>query len=215
MTRFIVWHIPVPGAPLPRFYIDADSEAVALRIYTETPPNGGELLVDVFDDGVSIMKSNNQQKTTIKNEQAYIEFGTPVGTFTAAETITGTTSGATAKVAENKSGRLTLIMDSPSATAFTVGEAITGTTSAATGVVNAYVRQTRSAARTTVNGQAYAHVDKGQNSNADAQDFKDVVKVDEGSWLSCSVIDYVGASNITVQLELRTLSESVETRKWV
>ncbi len=214
MTRFLIWHIANPGVPTPTFYVDRDCEPIGLRIYAETAPNGGDLLVDILDDGVSIMKSNDYEKMTIKNEQGYIEFGTPSGTFTVNETVTGGTSAATAKVAENKSGRLTLILDSPSATVFTVGETITGGSSSATGVVNAYVRQTRSAARTIVAGQSHANLPKNKNSNDTAKDFIDMVQIKEGSWVSLKEIILNGASNVTVQLELNDLSESVESRTW-
>ncbi len=213
-TRYITWHIPSPGSPTPVYYIDRDSEATALRIYAENAPNGGDMIVDILDDGVSIMHSNNYEKINIKSENAYIEFGTHTGTFTVNETVTGGTSGATAKVLDNKFGRLTLILDSPSTTVFTVGETITGGSSSATGIVDAYVRQTRSGARTVVAGNTHAVLPKNSNTNDAADDFIDKVQVAEGSWLSLSVLAENGANKVTVQLELTALSESVEARHW-
>jgi hypothetical protein len=212
MTRHLVWHIANPGAPTPVYYVDRDSDAVALRIYAETAPNGGDMLVDILDDGVSIMRSNDYEKMTIKNEKGYIEFGTPSATaFTVGETISGT-SGASAVVENNNHGRLTLALDSPNATVFVVGETITGASSSATGVVNAYVRQTRSASKTTIAGQSRASLPEGENSSDDAQDFIDGVQIEEGSWVSLREIDLNGASKITVQLDLDDQEDSEEYR---
>jgi len=211
-TRFVVWHIPTPGSPTPVFYIDRDCEAVALRIYAERAPGAGDLLVDILDDGVSIMDSNDYQKMTLSQSGAYIEVGTPsAADFTAGETITGGTSVATAKVVEYTITKSRLYLIDVSGT-FTVGETITGGSSAATGKVDAYVRATKSAAQTTVNGQSHATLPKNTNSNDAAQDFKDSVQIAEGSWLSLSQVDLAGASNVTIQLELDELSESVGSR---
>ncbi len=211
-TRFITWHIPNPGVPLPVFYIDRDSEPVALRIYAVRVPGAGDLLVDVLDDGDSIMKSNSYQTWAFKDDKAYIEFGTPSATaFQVGETISGGTSLASAKVTANNHGRLTLT--DVSSTAFTVGETITGATSLATGVVNSYVRAIKSAARTTSTDQSHANLPKNKNSNDAAQDFQNSIYIAEGSWMSLSVLDMAGAGNVTVQLELEALSSSVESRR--
>lgn len=211
MTRYIVWHIPNPGAPLPRFYVDRASEPAALRIRAETAPNGGDFLVDVLDDGVSIMNFNNADKVSISNVDGYIEFGTPSGTFIVKELVTGGTSSATARVSANSFGRLTLYDISA---VFTAGETITGGTSGATGVVGTFVRPLRSVSHTTVVGQAHANLPKNKNANESAEDFQNGVQIAEGSWLSLDVLEANGASNITVQLELDALSESVESRRW-
>ena len=210
--RILVWHIPNPGVALPRFYIDRDSEPVALRIYAETAPNGGDLLVDILDDGVSIMNSNNYQKMTFKDEDAYIEFGTPSGTFTVNETVTGGTSSATARVKANKLGHLTLTDVSGT---FSVSETITGGSSAATGVVNAYVKQVKNYTKAIIAGQSHASLPKNKNSESAAQDFQQSVEIAEGSWLSLNPLDLMGASNVTVQLELKNLAESIESRPWM
>jgi len=203
-----VWHIPTPGSPTPTLYVDRDCEPLALRIYAERAPDA-TLLVDVLDDGVSIMNSNDYQKWTFVDEAAYIEFGTPSGTFTVKETITGGTSGVTAKVSANRVGRLTLYDVSG---VFTLNETITGGSSSATGVVNSFVRAKKSAKRTTESGQSHASLVKGETSSDAAHDFKPGVDIREGSWLSLSVIAMAGAQNVTVQLDV-TECDRVEGRR--
>jgi len=204
--RILTWHIPTPGSPTPVFYADKNYEPKELRIYAERAPGAGDLLVDILDDGVSIMDDNSYQKLTFKAEDAYLEVGTPSATaFTVNESISGVTSGASAKVREFSltKGRLTLY--DVGTTAFTVGESLLGASSGATGVVNAYVRAIKSAANTTVAGQSRANLPKGKNSNDTAQDFKTGVQIGEGSWVSLSIPDFAGASNVTVQLEMGEL----------
>jgi hypothetical protein len=88
---------------------------------------------------------------------------------------------------------------------FVVGETITGASSSATGVVNAYVRQSRSVSHSTVSGKSHAGLAKGSNSTDTAQDFKPGIYISKGSWVSLSILEANGASNITVQLELEAL----------
>ncbi|KKN15675.1 hypothetical protein LCGC14_0983620 [marine sediment metagenome] len=56
--RFLTWHqAKVLGSETrigPVFYMDADYEPVAVRIYAVGAPRLGDTLVDIFDDGVSI-----------------------------------------------------------------------------------------------------------------------------------------------------------------
>lgn len=212
MSEKLIWHIPTPGSPLPRYYIDRDTEPVALRIYAEGAPVSGDLLVDILDDGVSIMNDNNYQKLTFTNTRGYIQYGTYSGAFTVGEVVEGGTSGATAKVRKDWYGRLDLYDES--VTTFTVGETITGQSSTSTATVDAYVRPVLDSPMTIVSGQSHANLPKGKNSNDAAQDFKDLVYIAEGSWLSLSVLEYAGAQNITVQLELEALGESIEQRRW-
>src|SRR3990167_7880371 len=193
-----IWHIPTSGSPTPTFYVDRDCEPLALRIHAGRAPDA-VLLLDVLDDGVSIMNSNDYIKWTFEHEDAYIEFGTPSGTFTVNETITGGTSSVTAKVSANRLGRLTLYDVSG---VFTLAETITGGSSSATGVVNSFVRQKKSAKQTTVSGRPHASLLKGETSSDAAQDFKPGTDIREGSWLSLSVIDMAGAQNVTVQLDV-------------
>lgn len=197
--RILVWHIPSLPAITPAFYINRDSTPDALRIHADRWPDR-ELIVDILDDGVSIMDSNDSDKVTFEQEDAYIEFGTPSALkFTVNEQIEGTTSGATAKVKSNDNSRLVLYDVSGK---FTLGETITGASSAATGVVNSYVVEIRSVKHTTVPGQSRAVLARKSNSDTASQDFKDGVDIAEGSWVTLKLIDAAGASNITVQLEL-------------
>jgi hypothetical protein len=166
-------------------------------------------VVDILDDGVSIMKSNDIQKWTFKDEPAYIEFGTHTLTFTVNELITGGTSAATARVSKNQFGRLTLYDVSG---IFTLGETITGGSSSATGTVDSYVRAIKSAASATIVGRSQASLPQNTTSDVIAGDFQTGVVIREGSWLSLSVLEY-GASNVTIQLELTALGESEDTRR--
>jgi hypothetical protein len=202
--RILIWHIPRLPAILPVYYADCDYTPKHLRIYAERAPDSN-LVVDILDDGVSLMNSNELTKTTIKNEDAYIEYGTPSGTFTVHETVSGT-SGASAKVKSNVGGRLTLY--DVGSTAFVVGETITGASSTATGVVNYYVRGTRSVSHTPIPGRSLAGIVKGASYDNAAEDFKPGADIHEGSWVSLSLLDAGGASNITVQLELESAGES-------
>src|SRR3990170_2981310 len=102
LDRHLVWHISSPGVPLPVYYIDRDSEPSGLRIYAETPPNGGDLLVDILDDGVSIMNSNNSNKVTFKAEDAYTEPSLSTLTFAVALDVPPVMVSFTVNVRGNK-----------------------------------------------------------------------------------------------------------------
>jgi hypothetical protein len=199
--RIIVWYFPTLPAKGPAYYIEQDYSPTALRIHTEVAP-GGDLQVNIFDDGVSILRSSTTMLTNIKLEDPYIEFGTPTGTFRTSETITGGTSSATAKVKKVASGKLTLMDVSG---IFTVGETITGATSAATGVVNAYVREIRSVSNTSKADEPLIILYKNESSSSSAANFTDGTAISEGSWLTCTIPDAAGAKGITVQLELNSL----------
>jgi hypothetical protein len=43
-----------------------------------------------------------------------------------------------------------------------------------------------------------------------AEDFRNGIMLEEGTWVTCKVIDDSGARNVTVQLELQKMSESDE-----
>ena len=207
MLRYITWHIPTPGAPLPQFYIDADSEPIALRIHADTCDK--DFQVDILDDGVSIMRSNNSTKWTFNDTPGYIEFGTHTGTFTVNELITGGTSSATARVSKNQFGRVTLYDVSG---IFTAGETITGGSSGATGTVDSYVRAIKNVASNIVAGRSQASLAKNATSDVIAGDFQTNVVIREGSWLSLSVLES-GAANVSIQLELNALGASEDTRR--
>jgi hypothetical protein len=206
VDRIMIWHVPTLPAVTPTYYADRDYEPVALRIYAERSPGAGDMLVDILDDGVSIMNSNSFKTVEFRLEDAVIEYGTHSGTFTVGETITGGTSAATARVLTDHAGRLTLI--NVSTTLFTVGETITGATSSATAVIDAYIRPKQEFIGKTVAGQSHAVLPKGTNSDEAAQDFIPGVDIRQGSWVSLSILDAAGAGNVTVQLELRDLGET-------
>ena len=167
------------------------------------------MVVDVLDDGVSIMKSNNSTKWTFNDVPGYIEFGTHTGTFTVNELLTGGTSAATARVSKNQFGRVTLYDASG---VFTAGETITGGSSGATGTVDSYVRAIKNVASATVVGWSRAGLPQNATNDAIAGDFQDHVVIREGSWLSLSVLEST-AGNVTIQLELNALGESEEVRR--
>ena len=202
--RYLVWHIPTLPAVLPVYYVDWDAEVVALRIYAEVAPGNGDLRVDILDDGVSIMKTNDYQTVKFDIEDGYIEFGTPSSTaFTQGEVVSGT-SGASATIKKVKLGRLTLTGEN--STKFALGETITGASSAATGVVNSYVPKVHHEQRVpAVVGVSRAILTEGHNSETQAEDFIDNVEIIKGSWVSCALLDAAGAKKITVQLEINNL----------
>ena len=170
------------------------------------------MIVDILDDDVSIMNTNNKHKVKFIQEEAYLEVNTESGTFTDYETITGGTSGSTARVKFTKIGHIRLLINTPSA-AFTIGETVTGTSSSATAVVTAYVPQKYGYSVSVSEGQSHAILLKNQIYDTVAEDFKAGTVIDEGSWLSCSLLDDAGAGDITIQIELESTGESVESRK--
>ena len=64
MLRILVWHIPegrVKAGTVsqgPVYYADHDYAPEALRLYAQRAPDGGDLKVDIRDDGVSIFTGN-------------------------------------------------------------------------------------------------------------------------------------------------------------
>ena len=62
MQRLLVWHVFQPHgyqmAQGPAYYAEHDYEPDACRLYARIAPSGGDLKVDIRDDGVSIFTSN-------------------------------------------------------------------------------------------------------------------------------------------------------------
>ena len=64
MKRYLIWHIPhglARGGDLsqgPVYYADHDYNPSAFRLYAQRAPDGGDLTVDVRDDGTSIFTGN-------------------------------------------------------------------------------------------------------------------------------------------------------------
>lgn len=61
MNRVLVWHLePIRGGDEsqgPVFYADHDYLPQAIRLYARVAPGGGDLKVDIRDDGASILTS--------------------------------------------------------------------------------------------------------------------------------------------------------------
>lgn len=62
MKRILTWHLPSfrgdDGSQGPVHYADHDYSPEAVRLYARQAPNGGDLKVDIRDDGVSVFTSN-------------------------------------------------------------------------------------------------------------------------------------------------------------
>ena len=66
MNRVLVFHGIDPKSQTrlgPTYYMDADYDPVAVRIYAETAPSA-DAVIDIFDDGVSIFSN---QKSSLYN----------------------------------------------------------------------------------------------------------------------------------------------------
>lgn len=128
MSQTYLWHIPHPGARLPRYYVKQDIAPVKLIIMAEQAP-GIDCEVDIRDDGVTIFADRGLRPTS-----------------KAASRLTGTS-------------------------------------------------------KTT------AVLPKGATLEEAAEDFVEGVIIEAGSVLSCHEIDFGGASNITVQLEVEDVED--------
>ena len=58
MDRVLTWHFPRGVRESPAYYMETDYQPLAVRIYAEGPPSGGDLQVDIFDDGASIFANH-------------------------------------------------------------------------------------------------------------------------------------------------------------
>ena len=78
--RVITWHIPdnANAISLPRYYMDADYEKVALRIYAEVAPTQGDFSLDIQADGVSIFNNQPTYTFTTAGQRSEIPTVTPV-----------------------------------------------------------------------------------------------------------------------------------------
>ncbi len=63
MSETFLWHIPYPGAPLPRFYVKQDITPIKVIIMSEQAP-GTECEVDIRDDGVTIFADRGLRPTS-------------------------------------------------------------------------------------------------------------------------------------------------------
>src|SRR5512143_668732 len=104
--RILIWHIASLPAVTPVYYMERAYRPTALRLYAKRSPTAGELLVDILDDDVSIMRASSHRVEKHTNTPGYIEYAQASGTFTAGETVTGGTSGATAKITSDARGHM-------------------------------------------------------------------------------------------------------------
>ena len=63
MNRIVTWHIPYPGAPLERFYMERDYTPEKLRILAEQAPSV-DCEVDIRDDGTTIFADRGLRPTS-------------------------------------------------------------------------------------------------------------------------------------------------------
>ena len=80
--RILTWHEPDlngnHGRIGPTYYIESDYEPVAVRIQAVVAPDGGELEIDILDDGVSIFENRTSRLTNPTDVIGKtIDFGTP------------------------------------------------------------------------------------------------------------------------------------------
>ena len=209
VNRIVTWHIPQPGAPLPGFYMERDYTPEKVRIYAEQAPSGGDLEVDIRDDGVTIFA--NRVSTIEKKSVVYseISYNTLVSTFTLDEIITGGTSAAKGRVVTNARGNMELTLIGT--VAFSVGETITGASSAATAVILYFYRGGNPLTYSTGAAKTTAILPKNANLEEHAEDFpSSEATIEAGSVLTCHEIKSNGAANVTVQLELESLDDEDE-----
>ncbi len=199
-NRIVSWHIPNPGASLPRYYMDRDYTPEKVRIMAETAPVT-EFDADIRNDGTSILENRALSHRKIRIVPSTIAYNTLSGVFQDGETITGGSSGAIGRVVHDTRTSMTLTLDRN--TVFTAAETITGSDSAATAVVSGF---TRGAYHTVLSDDPARYgviLPMGETVEDDAEDFPDSVStIEKGSVLTCHVNDMGGANNVTVQLEL-------------
>lgn len=78
--RILLWHIRSHDdlSSLPRFFMDADYEKVALRVYADTAPVTDDLAVDIQADGVSIFNNLPTNTFTTLGHRITIPTTTPI-----------------------------------------------------------------------------------------------------------------------------------------
>lgn len=207
MNRIVNWHIPCNGASLPAFYIEQDYTPSKVRIYAEDAPTG-EFEVEIRDDGSSIFVDQAASYHKYHDTASIISYSTlDISTFKEGEGILGGTSGATAIALEgSKFGNIKVKLIGN--TVFTVAETITGGDSSTTAVVTAFYRGWTDDRLSADPVRKSVVLPKGENLEEHAEDLPDSVPIiEEGSILTCYVINMGSANNVTVQLELLSLDE--------
>ena len=206
--RILNWHIPYPGAPLPAFYMERDYVPEKVRIYAQDAPSS-DFEVDIRDDGATIFAdraTSYKKQNLVYSRISYNTLAT--STFRKDEIVTGT-SGAKGYVVTDRLGNMELVL--VGTIAFVVAETIIGGTSGATAVVLSFYRGGLNDVFGNYPSKTTVALTKDTNLEEHAEDFlEDEPQIDEGSILTCHVIEMGGANNVTVQLELRFLTDDEE-----
>lgn len=205
MNRILNWHFGGPDQP--SFYIERDYTPSHLRIYSPVAPSGGDLEIDIRDDGVSIFADRTVPVTSYVKTDAEIQYSSQSAGFTVGETVTGGTSSATGVVVSDTLGDLRL---TNTAGDFVVDETITGGTSSSTANVDGYSAGGITETTTQDEAKNVAILAEGDTLNEMEDDFIDDPVIETGSIVTCHLINANGANNFTVQLELESLDEEDE-----
>jgi hypothetical protein len=200
--RILTWYFGDTAQP--SYYMEKDYVPVNVRLHAVTAPAVDELEVDITDDGVSIFANQSRTVTSTSIVYSEIQYSSQSGAFTAGGTVTGGTSGATGIIVSDTRGELKL--QNENAISFTAGETITS--GAITATVDGYKRGGRPQKQITAAPKTVAILSRGENLNEIAENFPDNHDcIKQGSMVTCKIIKTNGAGEITVQLELETLSE--------
>lgn len=173
-----------------------------VRIYAVRAPDGGDLVVDIKDDGESIFGTHKVSTVNTRFDYSRIHYRTlTLGTFQYGETVTGNSSTATGIVMLDEGGILSINLLTK--TIFTVDEYFTGGTSSAKAYVTSfYLGGVRTKFDITL-PSFYAVLVDGENSEEHAGSFApDKTAMRQYSWITLDVVQSGGAKQISVQLEL-------------
>ena len=208
MDRILTWTSDTLYAT---YFLNRDCSVEALRIYAGRAPDAGDLVVDILDDGVSIMSPNNVLSTVTSYVPTEIHYRLSTTTeFTVGERITGATSGATGNLLVDHlhDGYMTLTQFNK--TAYTKTETITGLSSGATATVDSFIPELYNTEYSTDSEGTKAILPMGENSEPDAEDFIESQTVlGAGSWITLNLTPN-GAHQVTIQLELSEMDEDDE-----
>lgn len=197
--RILVW---TPTTHDAAFYLDEDYSPEALRLYAAGAPTLGDLVVDIYDDGDSIMQGGSITANKMTKTDGEIFYGTHTLAFIVGELVSGVTSSAYGEVLETAPGKLVVWHTTPKLQ-FKVAETINGATSGATATVDAWVAPQEYYTPETAAGTSNARLEQGEHLNEDAEDFgAEKPTMQTGSIVTLKILEYGGANNITVQLEL-------------
>lgn len=203
--RILEWYLP-ENTTNQAFCLDRSYALPAVvRINAGIAPDGGDLVIDILDDGVSIFGSHRTDTVIWRDDLSVIlterlTYTTPYTNFVLRETVTGQSSGAEAIVINNELGRLEL--ERTNTIAFTAEEII-GSVSLTSAYVSVWMpggAHTKQIAGTT---KYISILPKGKTSEDDASNFdNDATLMEQYSWITLDVVQSGGAKQISVQLEL-------------